>query len=100
MTYLKPFINGHGFCYIESECNDFKIDIIVDYDAEQFIIELKIWYGKKYHEEAYEQLANYLKIKNADTSYLLTFDFRKEADKECKAERIELDGKKKFDIIV
>ena len=100
MTYLKPFINGHGFCNIESQTNDFKIDITVDYEREQFIIELKIWHGAKLHEKAYRQLANYLKIKNADSGYLLTFDFRKEQSKEHRAEWIEIDGKKIFDVIV
>ena len=100
LTYLKPFINGQGVCHIESQTGDFKIDIAVDYGSEQFIIELKIWHGPKYHEQAYKQLANYLKIKNADTGYLLTFDFRKEANKERKTEWIEIDGKKIFDVIL
>jgi hypothetical protein len=100
MTYLKPIINGHGFYYIESQTNDFRIDIAVNYGNDQFIIELKIWHGQKLHQEAYEQLANYLKLKNADAGYLLTFDFRKEANKERKAEWVEIDGKKIFDIIV
>ena len=78
LTYLKPFINGHGFCHVESQTNDFRIDIIVDYEGEQFIIELKIWHGVKAHEKAYSQLANYLEIKNAGAGYLLNFDFRKE----------------------
>jgi hypothetical protein len=100
LTYLKPLINGEGFCHIESQTNDFKIDIIVDYGSEQFIIELKIWHGQKLHEAAYSQLANYLKIKNADKGYLLTFDFRKEKNKERKTEWIEVNGKKIFDVVV
>ena len=100
LTYLKPLINGHGFFYIETQTNDFKIDIIVNYENEQFIIELKIWHGKKLHEAAYKQLANYIKIKNADAGYLLTFDFRKESNKDKKAEWIEYNGEKIYDIIV
>jgi hypothetical protein len=100
MTYLKPFINGYGFCHIESRANDFRIDIIVDYESEQFIIELKVWDGAKHHEKAYKQLVNYLNIKNADTGYLLSFDFRLEKNKERRAEWVEVDGKKIFDVIV
>ena len=100
LTYLKPFINGHGFCHVESQTNDFRIDITVDYEGEQFIIELKIWHGMKAHEKAYSQLANYLEIKNADTGYLLTFDFRKEKNKNRKTEWIEVDGRRIFDVIV
>ena len=100
LTYLKPFISGHGFCYVESQTNDFRIDIIVDYEGEQFVIELKIWHGAKAHEKAHGQLANYLEIKNAEAGYLLTFDFRKEADKERRAEWVELGGKRIFDVVV
>ncbi|MCL2099223.1 MAG: AAA-like domain-containing protein [Oscillospiraceae bacterium] len=100
LTYLKPFINGHGFCHVESQTNDFRIDITVDYEGEQFIIELKIWHGAKAHEKAYSQLANYLEIKNAGTGYLVTFDFRKEANKERRAEWVEVDGKRIFDVIL
>jgi len=100
LTYLKPFINGHGYCYVESQTNDFRIDIVVEYEGEQFVIELKIWHGAKAHEKAYEQLANYLKIKNADAGYLLTFDFRKEASKERKSQWVEQDGKRIFDVVV
>jgi hypothetical protein len=100
LTYLKPFVNGHGFCHIESQTNDFVIDVAVDYESEQFIVELKIWHGAKAHEAAYVQLANYLKLKGFDTGYLISFDFRKEANKERKAEWIEFGGKKIFDVIV
>jgi len=73
LTYLKSFINGHGFCHIESQTNDFKIDIIVDYESEQFIIELKRWYGPKAHEEACNQLVNYLT--NQERGYRIPLDF-------------------------
>ncbi|MCL1794486.1 MAG: GxxExxY protein [Oscillospiraceae bacterium] len=100
LTYLRPLINGHGYFYIESQTNDFKIDIAVDYESEQFIVELKIWHGEKLHEAAYGQLANYLKIKNAEAGYLLTFDFRKESNKGKKAEWVEYGGVKIFDIVL
>jgi hypothetical protein len=100
LSYLKPLINGDGFYHVESEINDFRMDIVVDYKREQFIVELKVWRGEKYEEMAYKQLANYLSIKNADTGYLLTFDFRKETNRERRAEWIETDGKRIFDVIV
>jgi hypothetical protein len=78
ITYLRPFINGVGFYYLESEIREGrKTDIIVDYGGEQFIVELKLWYGDSAHESAYNQLCGYLDSKNKDVGYLLTFDFRK-----------------------
>jgi hypothetical protein len=85
---------------VESEINDYRMDVVVDFGRDQFIIELKIWRGDKAEEDAYEQLVNYLNIKNTDMGYLLTFDFRKEANKERRAEWVEVGGKKIFDVIV
>ena len=101
LSYLRPFINGRGFYHIESETrNQNRMDIVVDYGSEQFIIELKIWDGEKHHEEAYEQLFGYLESKKAAVGYLLTFDFRKEANRERKAKWVEFDDKKIFDVII
>ena len=102
LMHLRPLINGVGFYHIETETRDNKrFDIVVDYGDEQFIIELKLWYGDKKHEEAYEQLLDYMSIKNAQTGYLLTFDFRKEVNKERKEEWVEFDGGRRiFDVMV
>jgi hypothetical protein len=72
----------------------------VDYARDQFIVELKLWYGEKSHEDAYGQLFEYLETKKADTGYLLTFDFRKEANKQPRAEWVEYEGKRIFDVVV
>ncbi|GBU23730.1 hypothetical protein R83H12_00347 [Fibrobacteria bacterium R8-3-H12] len=78
LTYIKPLINGNGFCHIESETRDReRMDVVVDFGREQFIVELKLWYGEQSHEKALEQLAGYLDSKSKDTGYMLTFDFRK-----------------------
>jgi hypothetical protein len=101
LSYLKPLINGEGFYHIESQLTDLRrMDVVVDYGREQFIIELKIWRGEQYDKDAYEQLCGYLNTKHADAGYLLTFDFRKTANKERKAEWIEVGGKRIFDVIV
>jgi len=61
LSYLKPFINGEGFYHIESQFTDMRrMDLVVDYGREQFIIELKIWRGEQYEKDAYEQLCGYL----------------------------------------
>jgi uncharacterized protein YerC len=101
LSYMKPLINGRGFYHMESQFTDLRrMDVIVDFGHEQFIIELKIWHGEKYKQEAYKQLIDYLNSKNVDTGYLLTFDFRKNSNKKTQAEWIELDGKRIFDVVV
>ncbi len=99
LSYLKPLINGRGFYHVESETRNLRrMDIVVDYGAQQFIIELKIWRGLEENKNAYEQLINYMKIKSADVGYLLTFDFRKHKERKIAWE--SYNGKEIFDVVV
>ncbi|GBU25289.1 hypothetical protein R83H12_01932 [Fibrobacteria bacterium R8-3-H12] len=102
LTYMRPLLNGGGFYYIESETRNAKrMDVIVDYNSEQFIVELKLWYGEASHENALEQLAGYLDSKSKDTGYLLTFDFRKEQNTgKPQSKWVEHKGKRIFDVMV
>ena len=102
LTFLSPLLNSHGYAHIESETRDQqRMDIVLDYGCDQFIIELKIWHGNSLHQEAYEQLLGYMDSKNAQAGYLLTFDFREEANKQRRAEWVEFDsGKRIFDVIM
>ncbi|MDR3020613.1 MAG: hypothetical protein LBU66_06895 [Treponema sp.] len=102
ITYLKPYLNSNGFYHLESETRDGeRTDIIIDYLTEQFIVELKLWYGEVAHEDAYEQLAGYLDSKNKDMGYLVTFDFRKEKNVgKPKFGWVEHGGKRIFDVMV
>jgi len=96
LTYLRPLINGAGFYHIESETrNGNRTDLIIDFNDEQFIVELKIWKGEQKHEKAHEQLIKYLESKNKNEGYLLTFDFRKKRAKKPSAKWVRK-GKKKF----
>jgi len=100
LSYLKPLINGDGFYHVESEISDYRMDIVVDFGREQFIIELKIWKGEKAEEKAYEQLLGYMETKKSNKGYLLIFDFRLEKNKERKSDWVDVDGKKIFEVIV
>jgi hypothetical protein len=101
LSYLRPLINGRGFYHIESQFTDLRrMDIVVDYGRDQFIIELKLWKGDEAEKKAYSQLLGYMESKNADTGYLLVFDFRKEANKERKTEWLDFGGKRIFEVIV
>jgi len=95
ISYLKPLINGHGFYHIEPQTRNIRrMDLVVDYGKQQFVVEMKLWHGDKKHEDAYSQLWDYLDSKGMDEGYLLTFDFRE--GKERKAEWVEFNGKRKF----
>ncbi|GBU25165.1 hypothetical protein R83H12_01805 [Fibrobacteria bacterium R8-3-H12] len=100
LTYIKPLINGAGFYHIEPETrNRRRMDVIVDFDKEQFIVELKIWKGEQKHEKAHEQLIAYLNFKNKSEGYLLTFDFRKRKAKKSSAKWVRKSKKKFLDCL-
>ncbi len=78
LLYLKPIINGTGNYYIEAQTRDAKrTDVIVDYAGEQFIVELKIWYGDEYNRRGEQQLAAYLEYFRQNKGYMLSFNFNK-----------------------
>ena len=101
LSYLKPLINGQGFYHIESQFTDLRrMDLVVDFGLDQFIIELKLWKGEEEHKKAYAQLSDYLEHKDHSTGYLLTFDFRKSAKSKPYAKWVNFDGKRIFDVVV
>ena len=101
LSYLKPLINGQGFYHIESAFTDLRrMDIVVDFGRQQFIVELKRWYGEARQAEGYTQLCGYMESRRADAAYMLTFDFRDPANRIRKAEWMEFDGKRIFDVMV
>lgn len=78
LLYLRPIINGVGNYYIESQTRGQKrTDIIVDYHGEQYIIEMKIWRGKEYHNRGEKQLMEYLDDYHVKKGYMVSFNFNK-----------------------
>lgn len=78
LTFLKPVINGTGFYYVEPQTRDSRrMDLIVTYGQQEFVIELKIWRGEAYEQRGRDQLASYLDTRHMTEGYLVTFDFSK-----------------------
>ncbi len=78
LMFLIPIINGTGHYYIETGLVDrSRMDVVVDYNGEQFVVELKIWRGQAYHDNGIEQLCGYLETMHSQKGYLLTFNFNK-----------------------
>lgn len=78
LLFIRPIINGTGNYYVESRTrNNERMDIVIDYLGERFVIELKIWHGEAYHEKGEQQLANYLDHYHLDKGYMLTYSFNK-----------------------
>ena len=101
LSFITPLLNGQGNCYIESQFTDMRrMDVVVDFEGQQIIVELKLWRGEAAHEETYEQLLGYMDSKNAKEGFLLTIDFLKQKTEEYKNEWKEFGGKRIFDVVV
>ena len=100
LSFLKPIINGTGFYYVEPQTRDNRrMDLIVTYGREEFVVELKIWRGDKYEQRGRDQLSEYLAIRGKDEGYLVTFDFSKNKE-EKEPEWIEWNGKRIFEAVI
>ena len=100
LSFLKPIINGTGFYYVEPQTRDNRrMDLVVTYDRQEFVVELKIWHGDKYEEKGRDQLSSYLALRGLDEGYLVTFDFSK--NKQATTPQwIEWNGKRIFEVTV
>lgn len=99
MLFLKPIINGTGNCYVEAETrNRERTDLVVDYLGEQFVLEIKIWYGNAYHTRGEKQLSDYLDYYHLETGYMLSFNFNKK--KETGIKEIRLGRKRLIEAVV
>ncbi len=95
LAFLKPIINGGGFDYKEPQISEEKrLDVVVNYYQNQYVIELKVWYGQAAHERGLIQLADYLDRMGLSTGYLVIFDHSKR--KSWKSDWIDFEGKRIF----
>ena len=99
LAFIKPIINGVGFAFKEVQISEEKrLDVVITYNKNKYIIELKIWRGEEYHEKGLKQLADYLHINNENKGYLLVFNFNK--NKEYKKEKLIIEEKEIFEVFV
>ena len=99
LLFVRPIINGTGHYHVEEETRDRKrMDLVIDYHADEFVVELKIWRGPKYHEDGERQLCGYLDSKHLDKGYLLTYSFNRE--KKAGVEYKTIDGKELMEVVV
>lgn len=97
LCFLKPIINGTGHYVVEPQTRDNgRMDVVVFYGAEEFIIELKKWYGPKRKEDGVKQLAAYLESRGQSKGWMLIFCFPKAKEKGLSMysrEQLQYEGK-------
>ncbi len=78
LLFLKPIINGIGNYSIEPQTrNSERMDLVIYYQGEQNILELKLWRGNAYNERGEKQLSGYLDYFHMKKGYMLSFNFNK-----------------------
>ena len=99
LSFIRPIINGVGFAFKDVQISEEKrLDVVITYNENKYIIELKVWRGEEYHEKGLKQLADYLDINNQNKGYLLVFNFNK--NKEYKKEKLTVEDKEIFEVFV
>lgn len=99
LAFLKPVLNGRGFSFVEAQTRENRrMDVVITFGAEKYIVELKIWNGKKYEEKGLAQLADYLEIQKLDTGYMVVFNFN--SGKKYSNQWVEFNGKRIFEVIM
>ncbi len=99
LSYIKPILNGKGFYFVEAQTRENKrLDVVVIYGSQKYVIELKIWNGEKYNENGREQLAEYLTIQGLQDGYLLVFNFNQ--NKEKSSTWLTVSDKNLFEVIL
>lgn len=99
LLYLKPVINGVGNFYVEARTRNMRrTDVVIDYQGEQFVCELKIWHGDEYNRRGEEQLSDYLEAYHLTTGYMVSFNFNKK--KEVGVRKIQVGDKTIIEAVV
>ncbi|WP_160675940.1 AAA family ATPase [Clostridium sp. C8-1-8] len=99
LSFIKPIINGVGFDYKEVQISEERrIDLVIQYNHNKYVIETKIWHGDIAHQKGLKQLKNYLSIEGLGKGYLLIFSFNK--NKEYISRKYSIEGKKIFEVVV
>lgn len=95
LAFIKPIINGVGFDFKEVQISQEKrLDIVITYLSNIYLVELKIWRGEEYHQKGLKELYDYMNIQGLDTGYLVIYNFNK--NKQYKHEKLMCGVKKIF----
>ncbi|MGL5069546.1 MAG: AAA family ATPase [Sarcina sp.] len=79
-AFITPIINGIGYFYREARTGDMRrMDLVVQYGNDRFIIELKrdIGYSTK---KTLQQVQDYMLLENTNVGYIITFTYGKRSD--------------------
>lgn len=99
LLFIRPIINGTGNYYIEAETrNSERMDLVIDYLGQRYVVELKIWRGNAYNERGEKQLSDYLEYYHLKKGYMLSYNFNK--NKKIGVHHVYLEDKELVEAVV
>ncbi len=90
LGYLDIFVRQIGAeIYPEVPTGRGRMDIILLYKKQKYIIETKLFYNEKRYQNGKRQLAEYLKREGTQVGYYIVFDHRAQAKNRIEQENID-----------
>ncbi len=87
LAYLDAFVRRiGGMLHIEAQTGRGRMDILITYNGQKYIVETKVWRGESRYQAGKQQLAAYLKLEGVAEGYYVVFDHRKAAESRVETE--------------
>ena len=77
-----------------------RMDVVISYCGNEYIIELKIWRGQQYRQKGLDQLEKYLDSRNCDNGYLVSFSFNENKEYQQNTIILEKSNKEIYEIVI
>ncbi|MCP4131329.1 MAG: AAA family ATPase [bacterium] len=101
LAFIKPIINGYGYDFKEVQISEeLRLDVVITYLNQKYVVELKIWRGDVAHQKGLAQLSQYLDKLELNKGFLIIFDSTKFKNKDWKTEKVVVENKEIFIIMV
>ena len=89
-AYLDQFVSlVRGVMSLEVQTGRGRMDLVIFHNAQKYIVETKIWEGKRRYKAGKAQLAVYLKSEKVSKGYYVVFDHRAEPEPRVETEIID-----------
>ena len=89
-AYLDQFVRTiGGAMFLEVPTGRGRMDLIISYNQQKYIVETKIWEGARRYAAGKKQLASYLKLEETVEGYYIVFDHRTDPEPRVETETLE-----------
>ena len=89
-AYLDQFVRTiGGAMFLEVPTGRGRMDLIISYNQQKYIVETKIWEGARRYAAGKKQLASYLKLEGVVEGYYIVFDHRTDPEPRVETETLE-----------